>query len=291
VLAEEMAAARIDHAHAHFATAAARLVNLAWRMGGPSYSVTAHAKDIYHEEVRVDHLRDKLASASFVATVSRANRDHLQDVLGERGILHVVPNAVDLARLGDVRPRPSPSRRVLSVARLVEKKGLPDLVQACALLERRNISVELEIAGEGELRPELERAAARMRSPVTFHGALPHEQVLDLYRGAAVFCLPCVVAASGDRDGLPTSVLEAMALGLPVVTTAVNGLADVVLHEETGLIVPEHDPSSVAAAIARLLEDEELVQRLARHARAHVEANFSLERSVSLLRLLFSEAA
>jgi colanic acid/amylovoran biosynthesis glycosyltransferase len=115
--------------------------------------------------------------------------------------------------------------------------------------------------------------------------------VLDLMERAAVFCLPCVVAADGDRDGLPTSVLEAMALGVPVVTTAVNGLAEAVLHERTGLIVPQGDPSALADAIQRLRSDPELAARLAAGGRRHVERNFSLERSAALLRSMFPEAA
>jgi glycosyltransferase involved in cell wall biosynthesis len=100
-----------------------------------------------------------------------------------------------------------------------------------------------------------------------------------------------VVTASGDRDGLPTSVLEAMAMGVPVVTTAVNGLTDAVRHERTGLIVPQRDPERLATAIARLLDDPELADRLSRAGRRTIEESFSLERSAALLRSLFQEAA
>jgi glycosyltransferase involved in cell wall biosynthesis len=292
VLRSEMERAGIDHAHAHFATAAARLANLAWRMGGPSYSVTVHAKDIYHREVRHDHLRDKLAPARFVATVSKANREHLESVLGLNGKLRVVPNSVNLRRLGPSRARGGQDGPVLSVARVVEKKGLSDLVAACGLLRLRGASPpRLEIVGDGPLRPRLEDAASRLDIDVNFRGALPQEQVLELMARAAMFCLPCVVAADGDRDGLPTSVLEAMALGVPVVTTAVNGLAEAVLHERTGLIVPPGDFSALADAIERLRTDPELAARLAAGGRLHVERNFSLERSAALLRSMFPEAA
>jgi colanic acid/amylovoran biosynthesis glycosyltransferase len=290
VLRAEMERAGIDHAHAHFATAAARLANLAWRMGGPSYSVTVHAKDIYHREVRLDHLRDKLSPARFVATVSGANRSYLEQ-LDLNGRLRVVPNSVDLRRLGPARSAPGEPGLVLSVARLVEKKGLPDLVAACGLLALRGESPRLEIVGDGPLRGRLERAAARIGVDARFRGALPQEEVLELMRRAAVFCLPCVVAADGDRDGLPTSVLEAMALGVPVVTTAVNGLAEAVLHERTGLVVPQGDPSALADAIQRLLTDPVLAARLAVGGRRRVERKFSLERSATLLRSLFPEAA
>jgi colanic acid/amylovoran biosynthesis glycosyltransferase len=295
VLREEMERAGIDHAHAHFATAAARLANLAWRMEGPSYSVTTHAKDIYHEEVRLDHLRDKLAPARFVATVSNANRDHLDRLLDLDGRLEVVPNSVDLRRLGPARTAAGEPGLVLTVARLVEKKGIGDLVEACGLLQARpalaGAGLRLEVVGEGPLRGRLEAAAERLGVNARFRGPLPHELALARYRSAAVYCLPCVVAESGDRDGLPTSVLEAMALGVPVVTTVVSGLPEAVLHERTGLLVPEHDPEALAEAIERLLTDPELGARLAAEARRRVEARFSLERNAARLRALFPGAA
>lgn len=291
VLEDEMDRARIDHVHAHFATAAARLANLAWRMGGPSYSVTAHAKDIYHDAVRLDHLQDKLGDAKFVATVSTSNRDYLESILDGRTPVCLVPNAVDLRRFDRRQTRLPEPGLVLAVARLVEKKGLADLIEACALLTARGVTVRLELVGDGPLRAELERAAAEGCGEVVFLGALPQEEVLEHYRRAAVFCMPCVVASSGDRDGLPTSVLEAMALGVPVVATAVNGLCEAVVHERTGLVVPEREAIALAEAIERLLADRALADRLSLQARRHVERCFSLERSASLLRSLFPLAA
>lgn len=293
VLREEMRRAGIDHAHAHFATAAARLANLAWRMGGPGYSVTAHAKDIYHGEVRLEHLRDKLLPARFVATVSAAGREHLAGALGLNGMVEVVSNSVDLRRLGPSRTGPGQPGLVLTVARLVEKKGIHDLVVACAKLRRRGATagLQLEIVGGGPLQAELRELAERLEVNARFLGPLPQEEVLARYRRAAVYCLPCRVAASGDRDGLPTSVLEAMALGVPVVTTAVSGLPEAVIDGETGLVVPERDPDALAAALERVLTNPELAARLAARARRHVEERFALERNAARLRALFPEAA
>jgi colanic acid/amylovoran biosynthesis glycosyltransferase len=287
VLRDEMRAAGIEHAHAHFATAAATLVGLTEQMGGPSYSVTAHAKDIYHQDVEPERLRERLGPARFVATVSEENRRHLDAVLDGRTPVHVVSNSVDLRRLGPPRRRRPEPGLVVSVARLVEKKGLCDLVEACGLLARRGITARLEIAGEGPLRPELEEAGERVGAAVTLRGAVPQEEVRRLYHRARVFALPCVIASTGDRDGLPTSVLEAMALGIPVVTTAVNGLSEAVVDGETGLLVPEHDPAALAHAIERVLSDDVLATRLAAGGRQRVEQRFALERSAARLRTLF----
>ena len=291
VLRHELDLAGIDHVHAHFATAAARLASLAHLMAGPPYSVTAHAKDIYHRQARPQRLRQKLGDASFVATVSQANRVHLERVLAGRGRVEVVPNSADLRRIGAPDGEARRADLVLAVARLVEKKGLDDLIAACGLLAAQGRAARLELVGDGPLRAELEAAANRAGVDVVFHGALPQEQVLPMYRRASVVCLPCVVTESGDRDGLPTSLLEAMALGAPVVSTPVGGIAELVLDGETGLLVPERDPDALAAAIGRLLEDPALALALAKRARAHVEARFSLEQNVSELRSLFVEAA
>ncbi|MGH3034596.1 MAG: glycosyltransferase [Gaiellaceae bacterium] len=289
VLRAEMARAGIDHAHAHFATEGAELARLVRRMGGPPYSLTTHAKDIYHEDVRHEDLHRKLGSALFVATVSEANRTYLRSILNGYDRVRVVPNAVDLRRLGPPGDRQPDPDLVVSTARLIEKKGLGDLVAACGILRERGVPVRLEVAGDGPLLAELRSAAAGVGLADAFPGALPHEEVRTLYRRGAVFCLPCVVASTGDRDGLPTSVLEAMALGVPVVTTGVNGLPDAVIDGETGLVVPEHDPPALADALERLLTSPELAQRLAEQGRRHVERAFSLERSVSLLRSFFPQ--
>ena len=291
VLRDEIERSGVDHVHAHFASTATRLAHHAWLMGGPSYSVTAHAKDIYHRDVRVDRLRERLSSAAFVATVSAANRDYLRSIVDGRTRLQVVPNAVDLDRLGPARRSGPNAGSILAVARLVEKKGLADLVAACGLLSRRGVDVRLDVVGDGPLKRALMRAAAAYGAPVVFHGALPHEQVLDRYLDAAVFCLPCVVASTGDRDGLPTAVLEAMATGVPVVTTSVNGLGELVVDGESGLVVPEHDPVALANALGRVLGDRVLAGRLAAGGRHLVERRFSLSRSVADLRALFAEAA
>jgi colanic acid/amylovoran biosynthesis glycosyltransferase len=290
VLREELTRAGIEHVHAHFATAAARLANLAHLMDGPPYSVTAHAKDIYHRRACPRRLREKLGDAAFVATVSEANHAHLTAVMGDRGRVEVVPNSADLRRLGSPNGVPRRHGLVLAVARLVEKKGLEYLIEACGLLAARGTAARLAIVGDGPLRARLERLSDRVAADVVFHGALPQEQVLPLYRRAAVVCLPCVVVSTGDRDGLPTSLLEAMALGAPVVSTRVGGIGELVRHEETGLLVPERDPEALADALERLLTDRSLAAALAGAGREHVEAHFSLERSVFELRALFGEA-
>lgn len=291
VLVEEMRRHRIDHLHAHFASTAARIAHLSRRMGGPPYSVTAHAKDIYHREVSVARLARTLGGASFVATVSEANVRYLDAVLKGCSPVALVRNSVDLGRFPAPNGRCPEPATVVSVARLVEKKGLDDLIRACALLAKQGTPVRLDLVGDGPLLSELKGLAAAEGADVRFLGALDHDEVLACYRRAAVFSLPCVIASTGDRDGLPTAVLEAMASGVPAVTTGVNGLAEAVVDGETGLVVPERDPEALAEAIGRLIDDPGLALRLGARAREHVARTFALSDSAARLRTLFEAGA
>lgn len=287
VLARELRLAGIDHVHAHFASTAAQLAHLAQRMGGPGYSVTAHAKDIYHEDVRADRLAQTLDAAVFVATVSEANVSHLRSVLDPATTVELVRNSVDAERIRAGRTRRPDPATVLAVARMVEKKGLDDLVRACGALTSSGTPVRLDLVGDGPLRAALEALAARCGVDVRFLGALDHDDVLDCYASATVFALPCVVARTGDRDGLPTAVLEAMASSLPVVATDVNGLAEAVLDGVTGFVVPQRDHLALADAIARVVADPALADRLGRAGHRLVVEQFSLGASAARLRRLF----
>jgi glycosyltransferase involved in cell wall biosynthesis len=280
---------RVSNAHAHFASTAARLAYLAWKLGGPPYSVTAHAKDIYHCTVDETGLRQKLVHARFVATVCEANRRYLEQLLGPAAPVRLVPNSVDLRRFTDPTGRRPEAGLILTVARLVEKKGLEHLVTAVGLSADRGEEVRLEVVGDGPLRTDLEALAQAVGAPVVFRGPIDHQEVLTCYQRATVFALPCVVASTGDRDGLPTAVLEAMGAGVPVITTSVNGLADVVIDGVNGLVVPQRNPEALAAAISRVLGDSALADRLGAAARATVEADFCLSESVRKLRSLIGE--
>ncbi|MDP9429201.1 MAG: glycosyltransferase family 4 protein, partial [Actinomycetota bacterium] len=268
--------AGISHLHAHFATLATTVARLASRITGVPYSFTAHAKDIFHTSVDRAALRAKLADAHHVVTVSEYNARWLRETYGDAAArVHRVHNGLDVAG----RPFTDPRRRngrVAFVGRLVEKKGVSDLIDAVALLRERGSAVPLDVVGGGVLEDAL-RAQVRLlglEDLVTFHGPLSGDRVQELVGRASVFAAPCVHAADGDRDGLPTVLLEAMAAGTPCVSTPVTGIPEAIVDGRTGLLVGERDPHALAEAIARLLADDELRVRLAGAARAHLEACF-----------------
>ena len=279
----------ITHLHAHFATSATTVASLAARMAGVPYTLTAHAKDIFHESVRPEELRRKLSDAAACVTVSDYNLDYLRAQYGPAAArVRRIYNGLDLSGFPYASPQER-APRVLALGRLVEKKGFSYLVDACALLAERGVPFTCEIIGEGEEEAPLRDRIARfgLEEKVRMPGALPQHDVIRHLREAAVFAAPCVVGADGNRDGLPTVLLEAMALGTPCVSTDVTGIPEVLRPEETGLMVPQHDPEALAEALTRLLADGGLRQRLAEQARRLIEEEFDVHRNASRIRQVF----
>lgn len=288
-LACEVRRQNLDHLHATFASDAATIARLAARLAGIGYSLTARAKDVFHESVDEDDLRRKFRDASGVITISDFHLDHLRSKYGlAEDHVHRIYNGLDLNEFPYASPLERPPM-ILSVGRLVEKKGFADLIDACAILDRRGVDFRCRIIGAGKLKADLRARIDRhgLGDEVELAGPLPQASVIEAMRGAAVMALPCVVGDDGDRDGLPNVIQEALALGTPVVTTDVTGIPEVVRDGATGLQVPQRDPAALAAAIERLLLDPALRVRLAREGRRLIEAEFDIDRNTARRREVF----
>ena len=289
LLASEARTRHITHLHAHFGTSATTVARLAARFAGIPYTFTAHAKDIFHEDVVPDDLSRKLSDAASVVTVSDYNLDYLSEHYGEAasGVRRIY-NGLELDNFPYEEPADRPPR-IVGVGRLVEKKGFSDLVDACALLAAEGRDFVCDIVGAGPLEDELLARIARLglTDRVRLAGALPRGEVVEYLRDASAFALPCVTAADGNRDGLPTVLLEAMALGTPCVSTPVTGIPEVLLDGKTGLMAGERGPEALAAALGRLLDDPALRVRLASEARRMIEAEFDIDANAARLRSVF----
>lgn len=291
-LANLVSCERVTHLHAHFATAPASVAMFTHHLTKIPYTFTAHAKDIYFD-VKPRLLRSKMNYARAVVTVSEYNWRYLVCLLhpSQTKKVHRVYNGMDLSRYsdGDASREKSPLPVILSVARLIEKKGIGDLIRACRILRERERSFRLEIIGTGPLQTSLKKQVQllQLQDFVEFRGPLPQEIVRLAYKQAAIFALPCVITADGDQDGMPTVLLEAMASGLPVVSTNVSGIPELVESDHDGLLVQPNNPQMLADALDRLLLDEDLRKTLGAAASAKVASKFSVERSVDELLGLF----
>ncbi len=286
-------ARRLEHLHAHFASDAATVAMLASRLSQIPFSMTAHAKDIYHTYSNPQRdrafLATKLREAKFTVTVSDYNRQYLQELGGTGARVLRLYNGVDLQQL-QPHMGPRESRLIVAVGRLVEKKGFRYLVEACSHLRREGVDFHCVIIGEG---PEREQLQERIRSrglqeQVTLAGSLTQREVFDWLRRATLFTLPCVISSSGDRDGLPTVILECMALGTPVVTTRVTGNPEMIDHGKSGWLVEPEQAEALAETLHLVLEasPEQRIE-VARQARLKAENQFDLYRNVAALNVLF----
>ena len=282
----------ITHFHAHFGTVAATVTRLAARFARIPYTLTLHAKDIYHVSVDPGVMGKKLGDAARVITVSDYNQRHLAAAYEHAAakILRVY-NGLNLERFTFSPPNRT-RREILAVGRLVEKKGFDGLIDACSILRDQGVDVQCRIVGEGAERANLSARIEQLNlgAHVRLAGPQPQAELIGTFREAAVFAAPCVIGADGDRDGLPTVLLEAMALGVPCVATDVTGIPELVRNGETGLCVPQRDPAALAAALKRLLDDADLRIHLATRARRLIEQDFDIHRNAAQLRKTFAAA-
>jgi glycosyltransferase involved in cell wall biosynthesis len=182
---------------------------------------------------------------------------------------------------------------IVAVGRLEEKKGFRHLIDACRILRDEGQTFRCLIVGEGPERAALIEQIERLgiQDRVTLEGAYPQERLLDVLKRATVLVLPCVIAATGDRDGLPTVLLEALAVGLPAISTELVGITEIIEHRKTGLLAPPENPDKLARYIAEVLKNPELQQRLSRYGRLKAETAFDIRKNVPVLRDLFSSSA
>lgn len=288
-LARRMDSAGLRHLHALFASGPSSVAHYVHLMTGVSYSFTAHAKDLFTTPPK--YVTERTRAARFVATCTGSNRLYLEGLGEEVGRkVVVIPHGVDLDRFAAIARRPEPGR-LLSIGRLVSKKGFDVLLRSVALLREEGLDLTCRIIGDGPLQKELEELAATLgvADRVVFGGARPQLELLEELAGAQVFVLSPVLMPDGDRDGVPNVLIEAMASGIPVVASEISGIPELIRDNDTGLLVPAADPKALADALRRLLTDPGLRRRIANAGREFVNEHRALHGSVRPLADKFRE--
>ncbi len=283
----------VAHLHAHFAHSPTSVAMFASQLSGLPFSFTAHAKDIYISDPR--QLREKMEFASFVVTCTEYNKRHLMELSRGKAVpIHRIYHGIDIdlfARKGK-EMKPSPPYRVLTVARMTTKKGLPTVYRALRHLRDQGFPIQHTLIGDGEDR---EQILSLIRELGLDHftrwlGSQPHPVVLEHYRQADLFVLGCEVAPNGDRDGIPNVFLESMAMGVPVVATRVSAIPELLEDGKTALLVPPGQPEKMAHAMTRLLTDPVLRERVISEARERVIREFDNTVLIGDLAALYEKA-
>jgi colanic acid/amylovoran biosynthesis glycosyltransferase len=278
----------VRHVHAHFAGMAARTAFWIERFFGIGFSFTAHANDIFAPKPFEISLGKLIGAARGVVTVSEFGVQFLRGKFPDAaGKISCVYNGADLNRFRRA-DFSAAVPTIISIGRLIEKKGFGDLIEACGLLRARGIDFRCEIVGEGPLEVALREQinASGLNGVVSLAGPLAQSEVVGHLARATVFALPCVTEAGGGIDNLPTVLVEAMASSLPIVSTRIAGVPEMVLDGSTGLLVAERQPAAFADALEGILADRTLAKSLGEAGRERAADLFSVEKCVGALHSL-----
>src|SRR5438876_737318 len=279
----------VRHVHAHFAGLAARTAFWIDKFFGINFSFTAHANDIFaprNFEIGLDKLID---AARAIVTETDYAAKFLQERFPDRADrIHRIYNGLNLAEFKRADFSAAPPS-IVAIGRLIDKKGFADLIHACRLLKDRGKLFRCEIIGEGPLEKELRRQIDRfdLQNCVQLLGAKPQPEIAEHLTAGTVFVLPSVIDADGGMDNLPTVIMEEMATGFRVISTAIGGIPEMVIQNETGFLVPPGDVAALAGAIERLFDESGLARRLGERGFQQARELFSIEKNVrSLLALI-----
>ena len=276
----------VRRVHSHFAHDPTLIALLLKRLTAIPFSFSAHARDLYQTRTRL--LAERVREASAVVTCCHANLDYLRELVPREAQrkLHLIHHGIDLEAFRPHDAVRDPARPlIVSAGRLVPKKGFADLLGACRLVKEQGRAFRLVVLGDGPLRDELVASAARLglTAESAFPGAYAQRKLVTALREADVFALTPCVTDDGDRDGIPNALVEAMACGLPVVSTAVGGIPEVVVHDQTGLLAEPHDVGAIADHLASLLADPARRERLGRTAREAIVERFDADQNARRL--------
>lgn len=282
-----------DHIHAHFVWIDGIAAGVVNDLTDITFTMHPHAFGLFSRNQK--SVKRQLEHATEIVTISNYHRDYILELCPDidPAHVHVVYCALESNRLRPVQREQDDDQpiNILAVGRLIEKKGFQYLVAACKQLLDGKINFRCNIVGGGTLKQPLQDEIVRLglQDHVQLVGSLSQKQVFEFYRQADIFALPCVVAADGDRDGIPVVLMEAMAYEIPVVTTAVTGIPDLVQHEQTGLLVSQRDVDSLTAAIERLVSNGELCRQLGQQGRQAILDKFDIQKNTKTLASIFMQ--
>ncbi len=251
----------VVHLHAHFAHSPTSVAMFASLLSGIEFSFTGHAKDIYTSHPI--QLREKMTKARFLVTCTEFNRQHLKHILGHgSATVYRIYHGIDLKLFsgGNSDRKPKQPYHLITVARLVPKKGLPTVYRALERLQKAGIQFKHTLIGDGDDRDKILRLIQdlELADSCNWAGTLTHEQVLEYYRRSDLFILGCEQAANGDQDGIPNVFVESLAMGLPVVSTRLSAIPELIDPGKTGLLVQPGDDKEMTSAMLKLLQDSDL---------------------------------
>jgi len=290
-LAKEVERKNVNHLHVHFALNATTLALVVSRLTDVTFSFTAHANDIFVNPIL---LPEKINEARFIVCISEYNIRFLHNIVPCRETLnktHLIHCGIDVDHFSPKKQSCNEQPIILAVGRLVEKKGFPYLIRACKILVDQGYNFQCLIMGGGPQKAQLKKMVEEndLSNHVHLTGVVFQEHLKDYLNKADISVLPCIVASDQDMDGIPNTLMEAMAMEIPSISTNLSGIPELIEDMQTGLLVPPQDEGTLAKAIAMLLDDKELRIVLGRAGRAKVVEEFEIKKNANQLLNVFNK--
>lgn len=291
-MARQMSSEKIRHVHSHYATHPALAAWIINQVSGIPYSITVHAHDIFVEK---SMLHRKLLDAKYVIAISEYNRKFLGSLFGNWVVkkTHIVHCGInpDMYIPKSFATKGNVTFELLSIGSLRSYKGFTFLLDACDLLKRSGVKFRCRIVGDGELRDSLVTKIKDLNigDVVELVGPKKQKEVAELLGQVDCYVQPSIITSTGKMEGIPVSLMEAMASELPAIATKISGIPELVRLGETGWLVPPEDPQSLANAIVQVLNNPEEAARRARGGRGLVLTEFNITITARLLSNLFNE--
>jgi len=276
-----------EHIHCHFAHFPADIAMYASGLTGIPFSVTAHANDIFCNSWL---LCQKSNRSKFIATISDYNREYLKKSGCQADKIQIIRCGVIVPDTTNTNPSPNRKPETLGfLGRIVEKKGLDTLINACSILNKRGVDFRLEIVGDGPLLNAHKSISTvlGLDDQLVFRGNMNNDQISSWLEQIDIFVLPCKIDKDGDMDGIPVAIMEAMLEGIPVVSTTISGIPELVINNKTGILCRPDDPEDLSEKIISLISSEELQRELAAQGIEHIRKNFNRKKNSELLSQLF----
>ncbi len=274
---------KCEHVHANFAHTPTDIAMYSAMLANIPFSFTSHANDLFE---RGWLLPQKVSRSKFAITISNYNKKHLVSVGGLREKIHVIHCGVDTTSFSNrSNVSNSPPFIIGTLGRMVQKKGFDVLLRATSILYKKNIPFQLLIAGNGPLENSLKQLSKRLgiESVIKFIGPIAHENVPSWLKGLHLFVLPCKKDDNGDMDGIPVVLMEAMISGVPVISTKISGIPELIEHKKEGLLVEQKSPEELSSAIQFLLNNFILRQKYIANGINKVKNNFEQKKSIQMM--------
>ena len=275
---------KFDCIHSHFSFQHINLVCIINQITRIPYTFTAHAADIFIDPNR--DIKKWATKAKKVITISKFNKEYMNKKLGiPRKKIDLITCGINLKKIKPIKKYKQNPFRIISISRLIEKKGYPYLIKACKILKERKIKFICEIKGDGPERMKLKKLIQNfgLKDDIKLDGALTHNKTLEFIKKGSVFVLPCIKAKNNDIDGIPTVLMEAMAMAIPVISTKITGIPELIDNKINGIIVPSKNSTALAEAIIKIKNNKKFTEKIRKKSREKIIEKFNIDKNINKL--------